>query len=862
MALYFNFLVEPTPKGDLLILQPFCLDQHKRKFSYPVLYALANSDQKSLIDLLVKEELAFANLLAYHKDTISLDRIRIRPQQVGFFLKKLCAAKMLFFKEKPLLFNPFLTLDLIWLADYQLSGLSLSLNFADKNQDKKVSFIFSGEPIWVIVENTVYFLSSHVDWRWLKLFSADKLDVILSKSQEERFVEEFKHPAADGPLIIWGEPLTHHAYQSPQPILRLTDSRGAFANLEMMYANNVHFCFEETLNLSQRSLEDEKEWEKELIKVGFIKKNIEKSRYYCPLDAVLKAVNLLLESGWMIYDNKGRQVVNKANWNFTIEEGKDGYFMKGDLSFSGEQKTISSLMTAVSNQEHFLPLGEKYTGLIPHSLTQALQDLTSCSFIGDAVFLKKHERGLVDPLIEDGWVLKRSPSLELDLHQKEVQIPSCFLGRLYPYQQEGVNWLYFLFSGQLGGILADEMGLGKTVQVIAFLSLYQQDSPCILIVPSSLVFNWQKELAKFLPSLSLYLHTGPQRSKDKDFLKKQNCILTTYTHVRLDIELFSQISFGAIILDEAQYIKNAQSQTATAIHRLKSHFRLAITGTPMENKSDDLWSLFKFLIPDLFPQLSEFKGQSPSLIKKKISPFLLKRKKEEVASDLPQKIEQVVLVQMNEEQKQLYEAVIAKAKLNKNNSSMQILELLLRLRQICCHPLLLGEEGLKSAKLEAVLCDLEEVLAQKRKVLVFSQFTQFLTILKKEIISRNWSYCYLDGETKNRQNVVEQFQEHEGEMVFLMSLKAGGVGLNLTAADYVFLLDPWWNEAIENQAIDRAHRIGRKHTVIAKRYVTYDSIEEKIMEMKKYKKDLIDQFCDFELNSDSISLKELYDFLI
>jgi SNF2 family DNA or RNA helicase len=319
-------------------------------------------------------------------------------------------------------------------------------------------------------------------------------------------------------------------------------------------------------------------------------------------------------------------------------------------------------------------------------------------------------------------------------------------------------------------------------------------------------------------------------------------ILTSYALLRLEPELFKAIQWQVIVLDEAQAIKNPSSQIAHVAFGLQGDMRLAITGTPIENRLQDLFSLFQFVLPDLLDSERDFKS--------KVRPFLLRRKKEAVLKDLPPKMEQVVFVDMTETQRHTYDqwlqrtkaGLIQKVSLDGVSAHrMEILEAILRLRQLCVHPFLVAGDGEfleNSGKCEQLFQDLQEVVDSGKKVLVYSQFTTMLQLIRREVANRGWSYVYLDGATTDREGVVRQFQEEEATSIFLISLKAGGVGLNLTAADYVFLLDPWWNEAVEQQAIDRAHRVGRRGAVIARRYVTTESIEEKMMMLKKHKLNL------------------------
>ena len=404
---------------------------------------------------------------------------------------------------------------------------------------------------------------------------------------------------------------------------------------------------------------------------------------------------------------------------------------------------------------------------------------------------------------------------------KEVLPGPKFAGKLHSYQQEGLNWLSFWSRSHLGGILADEMGLGKTVQVLAFFSQLTSSHPSLIVVPTSLLFQWKSEFETFLPGETLHLYYGPNRVLDGT----SRFILTSYGCLRTSAELLEQ-TYACVVLDEAQAIKNPRSQTFKAAVKLKSEVRISMTGTPVENKAEELQTQLKFTTPG---------ADRPG-------PFLLRRTKAEVAKDLPPKITQDVFVTLEDEELAFYKEFESKLRAGliekENATQMEILEGILRLRQLACHPLLINKPMPHCSKLNRLLADAEEITAAGYKVVIFSQFTSMLDIIGQHL---DCPYLRLDGKTKSRASLVEQFQTDPGVSVMLISLKAGGVGLNLTAADYVLLYDPWWNEAVENQAIDRAHRIGRKGAVIAKRYYAAETIEQRVRDLKIKKAHLADQ---------------------
>ncbi|HVV99709.1 MAG TPA: DEAD/DEAH box helicase, partial [Planctomycetaceae bacterium] len=407
----------------------------------------------------------------------------------------------------------------------------------------------------------------------------------------------------------------------------------------------------------------------------------------------------------------------------------------------------------------------------------------------------------------------------------------------------------------------DDMGLGKTIQLLALLlerkKTREEHKPSIVVVPKSLVFNWHEEARNFTPGLKVLEYTGLDRANRRKHFAKADVILTTYGTLRRDILQLKDQKFDYVVLDEAQAIKNARSQVAKAVRLLQADHRLALSGTPIENHLGDLWSIFEFLNPGMLGRASVFKpenmegrdDESRRVLSQALRPFILRRTKREVASELPEKSEQTIYCKMGEHQSKLYAELrdhyrsslmgmvqrdgIAKSKIH-------VLEALLRLRQAACHPALLnkGEAEDSSAKLDMLTWHLEELLSEGHKALVFSQFTSMLAIVKQHLDKRGIVYEYLDGQTRRRKEHVERFQTDPNVGVFLISLKAGGLGLNLTAADYVFILDPWWNPAVEAQAIDRAHRIGQHRQVFAYRLICKNTVEEKIASLQEHKREL------------------------
>ncbi len=455
---------------------------------------------------------------------------------------------------------------------------------------------------------------------------------------------------------------------------------------------------------------------------------------------------------------------------------------------------------------------------------------------------------------------------------KAVAPPKCFTARLRDYQQEGVNWLNFLYEFKFGGILADDMGLGKTIQTLVHLSRLKEDgkltNPSLIIMPTSLIANWKNEVKKFTPNLSVLSLHGSERAQRFGEIQSHDLILTTYPLIVRDKEKLESEHFLYIILDEAQKIKNPTTKMTVAIKTLKSEYRLALSGTPIENHLGELWSIFSFLMPGFLDTLSFFRNyyQTPiekeynfarqEILSKRVKPFMVRRTKERVAHELPLKSEIIKYTQFEEKQSKLYEAIRvtmekkvreAVSKKGIGSSHITILDALLKLRQVCCDPSLLKIDEAKkvkeSAKLELFLDLLDELLQEGRKILVFSQFTSMLAIIEEKIVELGVKYTKLTGSTKNREEAIERFTKGDAD-IFLISLKAGGVGLNLVEADTVIHYDPWWNPAVENQATDRAYRIGQTKAVFVYKLIVENSIEQKILELQKKKQSLQDGIYD------------------
>jgi superfamily II DNA or RNA helicase len=438
------------------------------------------------------------------------------------------------------------------------------------------------------------------------------------------------------------------------------------------------------------------------------------------------------------------------------------------------------------------------------------------------------------------------PLLEGFTGLPSAPLPGDLRAELRPYQRAGVNWLAFLRDAGLGGVLADDMGLGKTLQALCVL-----ERPSLVVAPKSVLFNWADELRRFRPGLRVATYHGPDRALDD-----VDITLTTYAVMRLDIEVLAARAWRSVVLDEAQAIKNPDSQVAQAAYRLRAEHRVCLSGTPIENRLEELWSELHFANPGLLGGRRDFarrhaepiaRGDALALrrLRERVTPFVLRRLKRDVAPELPPRTDHVLYVELEPDERETYDAVRAAVRrdvaerLEQGGNVLAALEALLRHRQAACHPALLpGREAATSSKLERLLYALEDAVADGHKALVFSQWTSLLDRVEPHLAQRGLPFARLDGSTRDRGAVVAQFQDPDGPPVLLASLKAGGTGLNLTAADHVFLLDPWWNPAVEDQAADRAHRIGQERPVLVHRLVARNTVEEGILALQARKREL------------------------
>jgi hypothetical protein len=594
-----------------------------------------------------------------------------------------------------------------------------------------------------------------------------------------------------------------------------------------------------------------------------------------------RVVRTLLRAGWHI-EADGKAFRRATGTRVEVTSGIDWFELRGEVDYGGASAKLPELLAAMRRGDTMVRLGDGSFGVLPEEWLERFAPLANLgSREEDHLRFRQNQAGLLDAL------LAAQPEVRVDeLFERARQRlrnfagvsaapqPEGFRGQLRDYQREGVGWMQFLREFGFGGCLADDMGVGKTAQVLALLESRRTEGkgPSLVVAPKSLIFNWRTEASRFTPALRVLEHTGTAR--DASLIDGHDLVLTTYGTLLRDAAHLAGIPFDYVVLDEAQAIKNASTASAKAVRLLRGENRLALSGTPVENHLGELWSLFEFLNPGMLGQASVLQmagglarnpgEEARKLLSQALRPFILRRTKQQVARELPEKTEQTIFCELESAQKKQYDDLrrhyrdTLLARVDEHGlgrAKLGVLEALLRLRQAACHPGLIDEKRKheSSAKLDILLEQLAEVREEGHKALVFSQFTSLLAIVRGHLDKQGIRYEYLDGRTRDRQSHVDAFQNDPGCGLFLISLKAGGLGLNLTAAEYVFLLDPWWNPAVESQAIDRAHRIGQTRPVFAYRLIARDTVEEKVLELQKTKRDLADAI----LGEDRSLIREL-----
>lgn len=733
-------------------------------------------------------------------------------------------------------------------------------------------------------------LAPHTAQRWLDyLRKGGQLDAFLG--QEEELLAELLADPHLPPLIVPSELSYQRTAGEPKPVFRIQKQDPRYAtNTNLL--GTVLFDYNGRLLSSEDPLggiydkenrammvrNPEREAELAAAVAGL---GLRQGRMYydglsywlVPATRLPKIVRALAPQGWSI-EAEGKLIRRAGDARVEVTTGIDWFELHATVDFDGLQATLPELLRALRRGDAMVRLGDGSYGMLPEEWLKRMGAIPEYGTEAeDHIRFKRNQLGLLDALLAaqpeigcDRVFTQARQELVRFEGVKRGEQPDTFQGELRGYQLDGLGWMHFLRQFRFGGCLADDMGVGKTPQVLALLETRRLQraagesvAPSLVVVPRSLVFNWMQEAARFTPRLRVLDHTGAGRSAE--LFDETDVILTTYGTLRRDAAEFKDFRFDYVILDEAQAIKNAATESSKAARLLQADYRLALSGTPVENHLGELWSLFEFLNPGMLGGASVLRNagtatrnldeHSRRVLARALRPFILRRTKEQVAPELPLKVEQTLVCELEPEQRKLYNELrehYRSSLLHKltaaglKRSKIQVLEALLRLRQAACHPGLIDDRrrGESSAKLDLLQLQLDDVMQEGRKAIIFSQFTSFLSILRTRLNADKVPYEYLDGATRDRESCVNRFQNDPQCRLFLISLKAGGLGLNLTAAEYVFLLDPWWNPAAEAQAIDRAHRIGQLRQVFAYRLIARDTVEEKILELQKTKRDLAD----------------------
>jgi superfamily II DNA or RNA helicase len=775
-----------------------------------------------------------------------------------------------------------------------------------KYQGTRIDFMFkdgqvvSNQPAWLLLEDMLYFFEQDIEGKKLQPF-LNKRYITIPKTSEEAYFEKFVAPLIER-YHVYAEGFeikTEH--YDPIPLLKVIYVEGGVSQLQLLFKYGEHtFPMDTERKVSVRISKQEEnyvftrikrkaDWEKakfsELVKTGLKKTsplfyNLELNKQHADEDkayGVINWVNEHLEAlqakGYEIEQIAGAKrflfATNKID--FEVSEKNDWFDINAIVYFGAFPIPFLALKPFILHKKREFPLPDGSIAIIPEQWFTKYGSLFSLADGSKSLKLKKHHIGLLSELADDSLAnvtLNRKLERLNDFENiDDVQMPVHFKGELRSYQKAGYNWFSFLRDYNFGGCLADDMGLGKTIQTLALLQKLKEENELaatpgtsLIIMPTSLIYNWLSEARKFTPKLKILAHTGTNRDKEVDKFIKYDVVITTYGITRVDVPLLKEFYFNYIILDESQNIKNPSSKSFKAVKALKAKHRLILSGTPVENSVGDLWTQLTFLNPGLLGTQAFFNEEYVQAIEKKkdedkarklqaiIKPFVLRRTKEQVAEELPPKTEQVIYCDMSEDQAAYYEKTKS-AYRNDLLSSMddgtyakkqvQLLQGLTALRQLANHPVMIDKDYTSdSGKFENVINTLDNVLKGGHKVLIFSQFVKHLSIFKQYLEQESISYAYLDGTTKNRGEIVANFQSDPELKVFLISIKAGGVGLNLTEADYVFILDPWWNPAVEQQAIDRTHRIGQNKKVFIYKFIAKDTVEEKILSLQNRKKRL------------------------
>ncbi len=769
--------------------------------------------------------------------------------------------------------------------------LAPRVRFGDAVEPLDESYrVLTGHPIWLIKEKRLIKVQNMEDAALLVPFTKNGMALTIPDEEFPLFLQNAFHALREiAPVSLPSSLVTEYRDRLTGAKLKLCESerhlevklRFVYEDVEIDGDEPWPICYrqkDDRIVEIRRDLEAEAEHGRRLLESGLKRESPGSFRILDTkaLNWMFAAMPRLQTEGYVF---EGREELRRfrvrtgePNVRVAVTSGIDWFDVNIEIDVEGVPLPLKELRRAVRRNSRLVRLADQSLAQLSDEWFDKFQHLFHLTAPQEnGVRASGVHLSMIDMLFHEAAVFETDDQFDEKLAAltrfqgiEPQPLPPSLVGVMRNYQKAGYDWLNFLQRFGFGGCLADDMGLGKTVQTLALLLKDKQQgnrTPSLIVCPTSVVFNWEKEVQKFTPELRVLQHTGSARARTTDVFDGYDIVLTSYGVLRRDIAMLKDFEFHYVILDESQKIKNPLSQTAKAARLLKARYRLVLTGTPVENNTVELWSQFAFLNPALLGPISYFRSaftvpiekhgdeEARNFLRRLVFPFILRRTKENVERELPPKVEQTFLCAMSPEQEAVYvrwrdyyralildridEAGLAGAHMN-------VLEGLVKLRQIACHPRLIDKSITEdSGKFEALKELIEEILAENHKVLVFSQFVRMLRLIRAYLDEGGISFEYLDGHTTDRMARVERFQNDRQTRIFLISLKAGGVGLNLTAADYVILFDPWWNPAVEVQATDRAHRIGQDKKVFVYRLITKGSVEEKMLELQARKRRLV-----------------------
>jgi SNF2 family DNA or RNA helicase len=774
---------------------------------------------KKIVEALIKDFNTFKPLKLASLENGKIDQVVVSDKVLNILFTELAKVKEVYFENKKIIIDALSYARLFYEVTLTQQEALIDAYVIDGTRKIPLSEIeayFGLDSTWILHKGVLKKLKQDVKWLKLGLEGS----VLTGKKREDLLDYENELPL-DSSVPEAKFSVQKSKAINPTPLLVLKNERGLFFDFLFDYGSYGTFHFKDRSNpvLNQ---EDEQFWEEALHDT-----NVKKSGkdYFVSSIEQEKIFKKLISEGFLIKDLKNRYVVPFSQAKGSIEKENQLSSLKLDLEFSDKVASLDSIYEAISKNNPLIQLDDTHVGILPLSLLDELGILSSGFKKGNKCCFESFKKG--DFNIK-GVQLEDKTSICIN----ELSF-SHFKLKLLEFQKQGVSWLITTLNSFHGCLLADDMGLGKTVQTLALIDLMRNSLPrgVLIVCPKSIKYQWQQAIHEFLPAFDISFS------------------IMSFHELR---SISTLPSCSLVVIDEAQAIKNMKTQLFSKANMIRADYKLALTGTPIENSLLDLVSIFQFLnqsVTEDFEKMNVALNQNK--IKRRLAPFILRRTKEDVLTDLPPLFEQTTEIEMGEEQARIYFELLQKAK----NEPIHQFSLLTKLRQAAIDARLVDETvSESSSKTWQILEDIQSILSAGHKVILFSQFTSYLNLLEQHLKELSIEYAYIDGQTENRQEQIQDFKSTKS--VLLMSLKAGGVGLNLQDADYVLIADPWWNEAAEKQAIDRAYRLGRKGAVVARKYVTAGSIEKKIIELKATKWALLDDL-EKETSHKAIELLEM-----